>query len=89
MDMNNLVKNKVYEFEFIKYSGLEDSTHFKNLGYRFDAIKSIHFTFDRIEKANLQGKDRLRKALSFSYTQEIIGVLIDFYKKTYETVIPP
>lgn len=38
MDMSNLIKNKVYEFEFIKYSGGENSTHFKNLGYRFKVI---------------------------------------------------
>jgi hypothetical protein len=38
MDMSNLIKNKVYEFEFIKYSNLNISTHFKNLGYRFKVI---------------------------------------------------
>ena len=38
MDMNNLIKNKVYEFEFIKYSNSENSTHFKNLGYRFKVV---------------------------------------------------
>lgn len=38
IDMNNFIKNKVYEFEFIKYSNSENSTHFKNLGYRFKVI---------------------------------------------------
>jgi len=38
MDMNNLIKNKVYEFEFMKNSSSDNSIYFKNLGYRFKVV---------------------------------------------------